>query len=397
MAVGRGSLAAHAPPAGAEAVEQVHSLARPLRGAHVVHVTAAGAGRRVPEQLGAMLPLAADAGLRISWRVLFGDPELAEVARELRDGLQGGETALSDPRWGAYRRACADAARALPECDLLVLHDPGTLGLAGTARVPTVWRCHVDASAAEAGAWERARPLAQGCAARTVAAGSFAPQDLEAAEAAPGIDPLSARNGELSPRLVGRVVRALGVDLARPFVVQVMSLDRWKDPHGTLEAFAAARERVPDLQLVLAADLADDWPGLKELSDLAQDREDVIVLTSYAGLGNLELGALQRLARVSIHRALREGYGLAASEALWKGTPVVGGREGGVALQVRDGVDGYLTDEPEETGERVAQLVADPGLATEMGRAGHEAVRERRLVVHALGRELEVLANTLGA
>ena len=73
MAVGRGSLAAHAPVAGADAVERVHSAARPLRGARVLHVTAAGGGRRVAESLGAPLPLAADAGLRVEWRVLFGD------------------------------------------------------------------------------------------------------------------------------------------------------------------------------------------------------------------------------------------------------------------------------------------------------------------------------------
>ena len=151
--------------------------------------------------------------------------------------------------------------------------------------------------------------------------------------------------------------RSLGIDLERPFACQVMSLDRWKDPHETLEAFALAREERPDLQLALVTDLHDDWPALKELSDLAEGLEDVLLLTSYTGVGQLELGAVQRLARVSLHRALREGYGLAASEALWKTTPVIGGPDGGVPLQVRDGVDGYLTEGPEQTAERLVELV----------------------------------------
>ena len=230
-----------------------------------------------------------------------------------------------------------------------------------------------------------------------MAAEGFAPPGLDAATIAPGIDPLSVRNADTSPWLIGRVGRSLGLDLDRPMACQVMSLDRWKDPHETLEAFALAREELPDLQLVLMTDLADDWPALKELSDFADGQEGVLLLTSYTGAGQLELGAVQRLARVSLHRALREGYGLAASEALWKGTPVIGGRDGGVPLQVRDGIDGYLTEGPQQTAERLVELVGDAGAAVEMGRAGREHVRERHLVTRSLEGELRLLANTLSA
>ena len=394
MAVGRGSLAAHAPVAGADAVERVHAAARPLRGTRVLHVSSAGGGRRVAETLGAQLPLAADAGLLVSWRVLFGD---SSVGAELRDGLQGAETAISDEAFEAYLRDCRDVAGALPPHDVLVLHDPGTLGLAPVSEKPVLWRCHVDAGSPEPAAWERARALADAAVSRSVAAEGFAPPGLDAEAVAPGIDPLSVRNAETSPWLTGRVGRALGIDLERPFACQVMSLDRWKDPHETLEAFSLAREERPDLQLALVADLQDDWPALKEVSDLAESLEDVLLLTSYTGVGQLELGAVQRLARVSLHRALREGYGLAASEALWKTTPVIGGPDGGVPLQVRDGVDGYLTEGPEQTAERLVELVNDPGAAVEMGRAGREHVRERHLVTRALEGELRLLANTFSA
>ncbi len=122
MAVGRGSLAAHAPVAGADAVERVHAAARPLRGARVLHVTAAGGGRRVAESLGALLPLAADAGLRVEWRVLFGE---GRAGQALRDGLQGAETAISDGDFTDYEEQCDQAGHALPAHDVLVLHDPG--------------------------------------------------------------------------------------------------------------------------------------------------------------------------------------------------------------------------------------------------------------------------------
>jgi trehalose synthase len=180
-----------------------------------------------------------------------------------------------------------------------------------------------------------------------------------------------------------------------------MRLDRWKDPHSTIEAFALAREEIEALQLVLAVELEPGdtagWQAAKEVSDYAQGQPGFHLLTSYEGVGHLELGALQRLARVGLHRALREGFGLAASEALWKGTPVVGNAQGGLPLQVRDGVDGYLTDTPEKTAERIVELVRDPGLAIEMGGAGRELVRERFLVSRLAEDELRLVARARAA
>jgi trehalose synthase len=180
-----------------------------------------------------------------------------------------------------------------------------------------------------------------------------------------------------------------------------MRLDRWKDPHATIEAFARAREELPSLQLVVAAELGSGdtagWQAAKEVSDYAGDQPGFHLLTSYEGVGDLELGALQRLARVGLQRALKEGFGLAASESLWKGTPVIGNPQGGLPLQVRDGEDGYLTDSPDETARRIVELVRDPGLAIEMGRSGREHVRDRFLLTHALEGELAVLGAALGA
>jgi trehalose synthase len=403
MAVARGSLDAHEPACGAEALERVRAAAEPLRGARIVHVSPAGGGGRVPELLKAMLPLAVDLALEVEWHVLFGDRDMQAVSRSLHDGLQGAEAAIADEDFEAYLEGCVRAARALPEGDVLVLHDPATLGLAPSADGPAVWHCHVDASEPDGPALDHVAPLAAECAAMAFPAESFAPEDLRgrARPVPPGIDPLDPRNLELAARLAGRVVRPLGVDLSRPFICQVMRFDRWKDPHATIEAFALAREELPQLQLVLAGALedadADGWRVLREISDYAEGSDDVLLLTSYEGVGGLELGALQFMARVALQRSLREGFGLAASEAMWKGTPVVGGTGGGLPLQVRDGVHGYLTDGVGETAERVVELVRDPGLAIEMGEAGRERVRERFLVTRVLEDELALMATVLGA
>jgi trehalose synthase len=405
MAVAPRPLGDYAPAAGAEALERVRAAAEPLQGARVAHVSVAGTSGRIPELLGSLLPLAADLGIRVEWRVLFGGDSLKAGVSALQNGLQGAETALDLESWSAYLEDCESAAAAVAEgFDAVVLHDPGALGLAAARSGTVVWRCHVDASAPEPDTLDRAAGLASRCDALLFPHESFAPRELKGErliEAAPGIDPLSARNLELAPRLAGRLVKRLGVDLSRPICFQAMRLDRWKDPHGTIEAFALAKQELPELQLVIASGLdeavTEQWRAAKEVSDYAAAREDVHLLSSYDRVGDVELGWLQRLSRVALHRAIREGFGLGASEALWKTTPVIGAPDGGLPLQVRDGIDGYLAESEEDTAAGIVELVRDPGLAVEMGRAGHERVRERFLVTRMLEDELAALASVLGA
>src|SRR5215207_7309030 len=396
----------YAPAAGVRAIEALQEAAEPLRDARVLHVSAAGAEGRIPEFLGGLLPLAAGAGVDVEWRVLFGPPELRTTAAALQSGLRGGESAIEDTAWSAYLEACDGAARSLGDgCDVVVLHD-AALGLAtgfdaAAGGGPAVlWRVHEDTSRAEPDALARAAALAERCSGVLVSDESFAPAALQGDRlhvAPPGIDPLDPRNLELESRLPGRVVRPLGVDLERPFCLQVLELDRWDDPHTTIDAFRIAKAEEPELQLVLAALLdraaTESWQAAKEISDYAAGMDDVLLLTTDEGLGSLEVGALLLLARTVIERSLREGFELAPFEALWKRTPVVGG----IPLTVRDGVDGFLAPEPEDAAARIVELVRDPGLAIEMGRAGRERVRERYLVTSALERELRALGATVQA
>jgi trehalose synthase len=400
MAVAPRAPGEYAPAAGGRAVEALQTSAEPLRGARVLHVSVAGAEGRVPELLGGMLPLAAGAGVEVEWRVLFGPPELRATAAALMSGLRGGEAGIDEPAWTAYLEACEQTARSLgDDYDAIVLHD-AAIGLAAGTHRSVVWRLHEDASHPESDSLGRSVELAEGCSAVLVPHDSFAPEGLSNGRlhvAPPGIDPLDPRNLQLEPRLPGRVVRPLGVDLDRPFCLQVLELDRWDDPHAAIDAFRLAKEEEPDLQLVLAALLdraaTESWQAAKEISDYAQDTDGVLLLTTYEGLGSLEVGALLLLARTVIERSLREGFELAPFEALWKRTPVVGGQ----AFAIRDGVDGFLAPSEEEAAAHILELVRDPGLAIEMGRSGRERVREHFLVTAALERELRALAETLRA
>jgi trehalose synthase len=402
---GRRSLGDYAELAGEEAIDRVRGLAEELDGMRVIHVSPAAPHNNAPEMLRGLLPLAVDAGIDVEWRVLYGAAPFGDVARDLYDGLQGAESAIAPSTWSEYLEGVAAATGSVrDDCDVLVLHDPATLGLLaqdyGAARV--VWRCHVDASQPEPATWERLLPLLDSCDWGVFACNEFWPPNLggDVRAIPPAIDPLGPKNMDMPMRLAGHILRSLGIDLTRPLVCHVSRLDRWKDPHGVIDAFAQAKTVLADLQLVVVGALPGEGPQdfriAREVADYAAGIDDVRVLTSYTGVGEVEVGAVQRVARVSLQRSLREGFGLAASESLWKRTPVVAVPGGGLASQVEDGVSGYLVADTQEMAVRLAELVADPGLAIELGTAGRARVQERFLVTRLLEDELRLLASVSG-
>jgi trehalose synthase len=167
-----------------------------------------------------------------------------------------------------------------------------------------------------------------------------------------------------------------------------------------IEAFRAVRERVTDAQLVLAGSMATDDPeGFHVWEQVQETRAgdaDIHLLSNIQQVGNVQINAFQRLADVVVQKSIREGFGLTVSEALWKGRPVVGGRAGGIVLQIRDGYDGYLVDSVEECAARTMDLLADPVGADAMGSQGREHVRANFLATRELEDWLRLLTELRG-
>jgi trehalose synthase len=69
------------------------------------------------------------------------------------------------------------------------------------------------------------------------------------------------------------------------------------------------------------------------------------------------VNALQRKSEVVLQKSKREGFGLTVTDAMWKGTPVIGGDVSGIRYQIEDGENGYLVSSIEEAAERIVKLV----------------------------------------
>src|SRR5215467_3140417 len=66
------SIGDYASIVGEERITEIETLATPLHGARVVHVSATARGGGVAEMLHALVPLMCSAGLQAEWRVMTG-------------------------------------------------------------------------------------------------------------------------------------------------------------------------------------------------------------------------------------------------------------------------------------------------------------------------------------
>lgn len=380
------SLDAYAPIVGDEVVESVRQLAEPLRGARVLHLSSTKFGGGVAEMLPTLVALLVDLGIDARWQVLVGDPSFFRVTKSIHNGLQGQAVALTPAEMGAFRAAQERFAEALdPYVDFIVVHDPQPVGIRAhvkRGRARWIWRCHLDLTDSDPATWAFLRPEVDSYDAAIFTLPSYAPSDLSKPLIAvihPSIDPLAPKNVLLEPHLADDVVYRFGVDPHRPLLAQISRFDRWKDPQGVIDVYRGVKRSIPEIQLALVGSLATDDPEGKRVHDeivrYAGSDDDLHVLSNLDGVGPLEVNAFQRASDVVIQKSIREGFGLTVAEALWKSIPVVGGRVGGIPLQIGQDACGRLVDSVDGAIAACLELLEDATLRHTLGAAGRERVR----------------------
>ena len=425
------------------------------------HVNSTAEGGGVAELLHALLGSVAGGGIHTRWLVIEGEPGFFDVTKRIHNRLHGaiGDGGpLGPAERAAYHETIAAnvgpiAALVRPK-DVVVLHDPQTVGLApalSSLGAHVVWVCHVgidhpnelargawrflmgDVAAADAAVFTREAYVWDGIDPTRVAiippcidAGSpknvpIDPVTIQAVLAAADVveapvgDPTVALadGSTISVTNPAEMVEEQPTPITAPLVVQVSRWDRLKDPVGVLVGFA---EHVPaDLgaHLVLAGPavdtVSDDPEGAEVLAEtraaweaLAPEPRSRTHLSSLPMHDLVEnaviVNALQHRADVIVQKSLAEGFGLTVTEAMWKERPVVGSRLGGIQDQIEDGRSGMLVHplDLEAYGEAVTRLVRDDQLALEIGHEARLRVRSRFLAPHFLAAHLELAARIAG-
>ncbi len=211
----------------------------------------------------------------------------------------------------------------------------------------------------------------------------------------------------------------------RPIVTQVSRWDRLKGFRPLMEGWVALkknafsksngmherhRRRLEIARLVLAGpdpeSVADDPEGIEVMEELRtfycqlapEFQRDIVLLTlpmDSRKENALMVNALQHSSVIVAQNSLREGFGLTATEALWKAIPVMGTQACGLRQQIRDGVDGRLVNHAEDPVEiaRVLDEMLENNLARERwARNAQLRASNEFLIFTQLSRWLRLLA-----
>jgi trehalose synthase len=383
-------------------LDDLWMIARDLKGARVVHVNATPYGGGVSELLRSTVPILNDLGLVADWKTISGDDRFFQVTKKIHNGLQGSAENLTESDREAYLGTSQRNAHLFDEdYDFVFLHDPQPAAIPsmrGKGKACWIWRCHIDTSAPNADIWAFLRRYMVGFDSAVFTMRDFVPPDFPVPLVdiiPPAIDPLSPKNMPLAHDTARQVLQWIGIELDRPLITQVSRFDPWKDPLGVIAVYRMLRKEFPRLQLAMVGSMALDdpegWAIYNEIMKAARADPEIHVFTNIVGVGNVEVNAFQRLSQVIIQKSIREGFGLVVSEAMWKSTPVVAGRAGGIPLQMADEVGGLLIDSPEECVSAVAKLLRDRDYALDLAHRGKERVYREFLLPRLLLNELRLM------
>jgi trehalose synthase len=142
----------------------------------------------------------------------------------------------------------------------------------------------------------------------------------------------------------------------------------------------------------------DDYDAVEVLNSLQQyagSDPDIHIFSDPLLIGDPEVNAFQTGSDIILQKSTREGFGLTVAEAMWKERPVIGGNCGGINLQIRDGVTGFLVSDVSSCASRIVTLLKDQALAKRMGSAARESVRASYLMPRLLRDYLQLTVNLL--
>jgi trehalose synthase len=404
--VGRKSLADYGTITSRGLMNDIRRLAEPLRGRRVLHVSATAFGGGVAEINYTLVPLMADAGLEVEWRIIRGADEFFNVTKAIHNALQGDARSLTADEVEVFRRYQELNAAQVPadEYDFVVVHDPQPIGLVDyfpEHRAKWIWRGHIDFSAPNPEVFDVLRPSLARYDAAIFHMPEYVPRGSGVPQAfiwPPAIDPLTPKNMALSPEDAEYIVDQFGIDVERPLLTQVSRFDPWKDPLGVIDAYREVKEEHPGVQLALVGSMAHDdpegWDYYNRTLEYAEGDPDIYILSNMNNVGAVEVNAFQVHAAAVLQKSIREGFGLTITESLWKTRPTVGGRVGGIVAQLADGETGWLVDSAHECAQACIAILHDPAEARRRALRGKEAVR-RSFLTPRLLRDWLALFNRL--
>jgi phosphatidylinositol alpha-1,6-mannosyltransferase len=169
--------------------------------------------------------------------------------------------------------------------------------------------------------------------------------------------------------------KLLGPRYLDQIIITVGALVPRKGHDMVIRALRRLRQTIPNVTYVIVGD-GPRRTQLEQLAEVVGVADRVVFTGKISDKDLLDTYALSDVfvmpSREELEKCDVEGFGLVFLEANACGKPVIGGRSGGSADAIIDGVTGLLVDphDPEDIANAMQRVLSDRNLAIRLGRQG---------------------------
>ncbi|MDD3480936.1 MAG: glycosyltransferase [Patescibacteria group bacterium] len=399
------SLEEYRPIVGDAVIEKIKKRAKKLKNKHIVCVSSTHTGGGVAEMLNAMIPILNDLGVPFGWRILHGTNNFFEITKSIHNAVQGEPFKFTDAKKQIYEETNERFAKFTHlNHDLVVVHDPQPLPMIAyyAKEQPWILRIHPDFSSPDKKTYNYLKKYINMYDQVIVSKKEFTKKGIKPPQSIiyPAIDPLSPKNMELTTKERTRELAKKGIRKDKLLITEVSRFDKWKGFPGLIRAFEIARKDI-DARLVLCGSYASDDPEgvamYQKIVDMVRRSKYKKDIQIVFGDKELFVNALQAESDIVVQNSAKEGFGLTVAEALYKKTPVVATRVGGIPLQVEHGKNGYLVrpNETKKLAKYLVKLGESEELRKKMGQNGKEHVVKNFLITRLMLDWMEIFVDYL--
>jgi len=376
-------------------IEDLKSLAKPLKGLKICYINATPWGGGVAEMLRSEVPLMRSLGLDVDWQVIRGTSSFFKCTKNLHNALQGEDINITQRQRNTYRAVIEKNLAELDfDYDVFMIQDPQPMAIpyyGGTLNKKWIWRGHLQL--------DNPHPKALRFIKRFLNcynAAIFTADDFKLVKDSyvitPAIDPLITKNRILSREACREIVKDLGVDITKPLLVQITRLDKVKGIDDTIEIVRKIREEL-DMEYVLVGNTASDDPeGVSVFEELIKVK-DITFFPFFEGDNSFFVNVFQTAADVVIQKSRKEGFGLVITEAAFKARPIITSRVGGIPLQIKN--EFCFAESNDDAVNKIIELFNNPYRANELGQELQSFVKDRFLITSMLAEEMRVIGKVI--
>ncbi len=396
--------------------KQAANLSKNLKGKKIIQINSTQLGGGVSELLHSQIPLEQSLGINSQWYIIKAPIRFFKITKKIHNLLQGEPERLGDDERYFYLKWLYDKIAPSFENllkkekpDIILIHDPQPLPLIDYTpkNIIPLLRLHIDLSSPNPSILKFLQPLIEKYKLTILSHSQYKPQWLKEKKTKivmPAINPFTDKNKEMGKEEAKKILNLYGICTNQPIVSQVSRFDPFKDPLGALKAYYLAKNKIPNLQLIMAGifQAYDDPQAIevfKKVKKQAKEDPDVFLFADPSHLkgtsNDIFINAVYTASDVIIQKSIKEGFGLTITEAMWKGKPVIGGQTTGIALQIKDNENGFLVNSPEQAAQYLVKLLKNKPLQKKLGQRAQQTVKNKFLFSRLVLDHLKIYNQTL--